>query len=71
MECRSGCNIKRDRKNIKLQLLAFDVLKSSIKVFQETRTFQSIWNKKADCAFSSGKMCAIVIFQLIFPEAQH
>ena len=40
--CRSRCNIEGDRKGIKLHLLAFDILKSSIEAFQETGTFQII-----------------------------
>ena len=63
--------IKGDREDIKLHLLAFDILKSGIKSFQETGTFQSILSTKSWIVFfQRGKMRAIVIFQLIFPETQ-
>ena len=68
--CRSRCNIEGDRKDIKFQLLAFDILKSSIEAFQETGTFQNILSTGSWIVFfQCGKMRTIVIFQLIFPEA--
>jgi len=65
-------NTEWDRKDIKLQLLAFDIMKSSINAFQETGTFQSILSTRSWIAFfQRGKMRAIVIYELIFPETQH